>query len=205
MQITSISEALLRPLPGQAAQLQMAPPYREPMDMQLILQRQPRLGGVLLLLVEKEKNLEIVFTRRMEYAGVHSGQISFPGGKQEPDDIDLTATALRETQEEIGVDPSMLQVLGRLSELYIPPSNFLVYPSVAYASQPLEFKAQEREVREIFTIPVHFFLQPENRRTTMIPFANGNTLEVPAFIFGDAVIWGATAIILSEFVAVLQS
>lgn len=205
MQITTISEALLRPLPGQSAQMQMAPPYREAMDMNVILQRQPRFGGVLLLLVEKAQKLEIVFTRRMDYAGVHSGQISFPGGKKEADDIDLTATALRETQEEIGVEPDKLQVIGRLSELYIPPSNFLVYPTVACALQPLAFKAQEREVREIFTIPLHFFLQQENRRTTTIPFANGNAIDVPAFIYGDAVIWGATAIILSEFAAVLQS
>lgn len=182
----------------------MAPSYRENLDRNSILARKPRLGGVLLLLLETENDVEIVFTRRMEYAGVHSGQISFPGGKVEEQDSDFTATALRETEEEIGVGRSHLEVLGTLSELYIPPSNFLVYPTVAAAKTALNFKKQDREVKEIFSIPLSYFFLEESKGTTPVHLNKETVMDVPAYVQNDRVIWGATAIILSEFLALLH-
>ncbi len=200
MDISDIKAALARPLPGKKAQFLMAPGYRPDYDLEEVMKFNPRIGGVLLLINPKAEGHTIVFTLRREYNGTHSGQMSFPGGKREDGDADITYTALRETHEEIGVKPEDVNVIGALSELYIPPSNFLVYPTVGVLKGAVNFNPQEYEVAEIVEIPLGFFMREENRSKTRIKIMGKTEVEVPAYLYGKYVIWGATAIMMSEFV-----
>lgn len=203
--IADLAEELKKPLPGEEIRHRLSPPYRPLLTQDQIQSNQPKIGGVLILLYEKENELHIVFTERKAYDGVHSGQMSFPGGKKDDSDKDLIQTALRETEEEIGVLTPTIQVLGKLSELYIPPSNFLVYPAIGFSEGPIAFRPQQEEVESIVEIPVGFFMDEQNIDShTPIRLNNGTTVVVPAFIFGQHIIWGATAIILSEFIHVMQ-
>ena len=203
MEIADIENALKRPLPGKIGQYIMAPEYRPDYELGEVMKFNPRIGGVLLLLDPTDGPTQIIFTLRKQYLGTHSGQMSFPGGKQEAADADIRYTALRETHEEIGIAPDQIRVIGRLTELYIPPSNFLVYPTVGVLGQTAVFKKQENEVEEIVKIPLSFFLDPVNRRKTKITVSEGHKVEVPAYLFGGYTIWGATAIMMSEFVYLL--
>jgi 8-oxo-dGTP pyrophosphatase MutT (NUDIX family) len=204
-EIITIENALKRPLPGKKAQFIMAPGYRPDYNLEEGVKFNPRIGGVLLLLDLSGNEIQIILTLRKQYDGTHSGQMSFPGGKQESTDADLTQTALRETHEEIGVDPSHIRIIGHLSELYIPPSNFLVYPSVGVMSEAASFKKEDDEVEEIVSIPLSFFLDEKNRSTTKIKVMGNTTVDVPAYVYGNYTIWGATAIMLSEFVYILTN
>lgn len=194
-----------KPLPGEEAQYRMAPAYRPRMSKSEVDSLKPRLGGVLLMLFERDGLLKIVFTKRKDYPGVHSGQISFPGGKRDESDVDLTATALRETEEEIGISKQQITLIGSLSPLYIPPSNFMVYPSVGFANGRVNFIPQETEVAEVLEIPLDFFLDQNNiNLEAEIVLFDGNKVKAPAFIYNEHKIWGATAIVLSEFSYILE-
>ena len=203
MEIEEIENALKRPLPGKKAQFIMAPGYRPDYELEEVMKFNPRIGGVLLLLDPSGDELKVVLTLRKQYDGTHSGQMSFPGGKQEPSDSDLIQTALRETNEEIGIAPNHIRIIGRLSELYIPPSNFLVYPSVGVIKEEATFKKQDDEVEEIVSVPLSFFLDKNSRTTTKIKVMGNSTVDVPAYVYGHYTIWGATAIMMSEFVYLL--
>ena len=204
MTIENIEQALTLPLPGKVGQYIMAPSYRPDMDTAEVLKLNPKIGGVLLLLNPKHDGLYVVFTLRKKYLGTHSGQMSFPGGKREENDIDITATALRETHEEIGVPNHQIKIIGSLTELYIPPSHFLVYPTVGVLTAHVKYQKQEAEVEEIIEIPLDFFLEPSSVNTTLISATNDKQFKVPAYIYQGYVIWGATAIMMSEFVYMLQ-
>ena len=168
-----------------------------------VMKFNPRIGGVLLLLDPSGDELKVILTLRKQYEGTHSGQMSFPGGKQEPSDTDLTQTALRETNEEIGISPNHIRVIGKLSELYIPPSNFLVYPTVGVLKEEASFKKDDAEVEEIVPIPLSFFLNEKSRGKTNIKIMGNSTVDVPAYVYDRYTIWGATAIMMSEFVYLL--
>ncbi len=203
--INDLKTALNHTLPGENAQYKLAPSYRPKLTPAQISELNPRIGAVMLLLYLKNDEWNLVFTQRHAYEGVHSGQISFPGGKKDPEDQSLIDTALRETYEEIGIASDQINVLGSLTNLFIPPSNFLVYPTVAWTESETAFIPQEREVAEILEIPVSFFLKVESIQETTIDLPNGAKFNVPAFIYEGKVIWGATAIILSEFREVIAS
>jgi 8-oxo-dGTP pyrophosphatase MutT (NUDIX family) len=203
--IKDLKSALNQPLPGENAQYKLAPSYRPRLTQEQINGLDPKIGAVMLLLYLKNGQWTMAFTQRHSYDGVHSGQISFPGGKKDAEDKSLIDTALRETYEEIGVSPDNITILGSLTKLFIPPSNFLVYPAVGCMEYETTFKPQEREVAEILEIPVAFFLQEENIQQTAITLPNGATFNVPAFMYNNRPIWGATAIILSEFRSVIAS
>jgi len=196
---------LQQDLPGEDAQYRMAPSYRPRLTWDEIHAQKPRLGGVMLLLYEKAGELNIVFTQRKQYIGVHSGQMSFPGGKKDEDDADLTATAIRETYEEVGISREKIAILGNLSELYIPPSNFLVFPVVGFAADIGAFVPQKEEVEKIVEIPLSFFLDKTNiNLNTEIKLFNGAVVYVPAYVYEQHIIWGATAIMLSEFTFIVE-
>ncbi len=203
MEIAEIENALKRPLPGKKAQFIMAPGYRPDYDLEDVMKFHPKMGGVLLLLDPNGDEISIVLTLRKQYPGAHSGQMSFPGGKQESTDRDLTHTALRETYEEIGIAPQQIKVIGQLSELYIPPSNFLVYPTVGIITEHVIFNKDENEVEEIVAIPLSFFLDKNSRSTTKIKVFGDTEVDVPAYNYKQYTIWGATAIMLSEFIYLL--
>jgi 8-oxo-dGTP pyrophosphatase MutT (NUDIX family) len=203
MHISDIENALARPLPGKKAQYLMAPGYRPDYTTEEVMKFNPKIGGVLLLINPNPDETTIVFTLRKQYEGTHSGQMSFPGGKKEAADTDIIHTALRETEEEIGIPSQNVRIIGRLSELYIPPSNFLVYPAVGILKQETTFVKQEYEVEEIVEIPLSFFTDDQNRTTTKIKMLSNSEVEVPAYVYGRYTIWGATAIMMSEFVYVI--
>jgi 8-oxo-dGTP pyrophosphatase MutT (NUDIX family) len=203
MDIADIENALKKPLPGKKAQHGMAPAYRPDYELEDVLKFNPRIGGVLLLLDPAGSETKVVMTLRKQYEGTHSGQMSFPGGRQDPADSSIIQTALRETFEEIGVPAHAIRIIGSLSELYIPPSNFLVYPSVGVLQQEAPFLKQENEVEKIVEIPLSFFLDAASRSTAKIKIMGNTEVEVPAYIYDGFTIWGATAIMMSEFVYML--
>lgn len=153
-------------------------------------------AAVLLLFYFKEDEPYLVLTRRQEYNGTHSGQISFPGGKFEINDGSLKATALRETHEEIGVCIPNEAVIKTLSDIYIPPSNFWVTPFIAVVQSEILFQGNE-EVAEILEIPFEEVMQMEATHIEISEKTNNNE-KTPAYLWGNHIIWGATAMILTE-------
>lgn len=189
---------LQQPLPGRAAQLRMAPlprpisesPYDEVRD-------DARRSGVLVLLYPRYDQLHLPLILRSTYNGVHSGQVSFPGGRFEEGDADLTATALREAYEEIGVAADQLKVLGQLSSLYIFPSNSLVHPTVAWTPQAPAFKIDPYEVAQLLEVPLLDLLNPDHLHHEVWEL-RGRAVDVPFYAIQGQKIWGATAMMLSE-------
>ena len=130
----------------------------------------------------------------------HSGQVSFPGGRLEENDGSLENVALREVWEEVGVEPSKIELLGRLTELYIPVSNYVVHPFVGILHGETNFTPQAGEVERIYTPNLDIFRAAENRKVTDISIAGGTTFRgVPYFDVNGLVVWGATATIMNEF------
>ena len=199
-----IKAAFTRPLPGKAAQYFMAPEGRPQTDIEGLDKTKVRQAGVLALIYNQNGNARLILTERSTYRGVHSGQISLPGGKREPFDVDFKATALRETEEEIAVPSTSIEVLGSLSPLYIPPSNFLVYPFVGTLDKIPEMIPEPKEVNQILSYPIDFLLDESSRKFQKIKLSSGFVMESPAFVLDDVVIWGATAMILGELKAMLK-
>ena len=160
--------------------------------------KQEGLEDKITLLLEDYRDL------RKTYKGVHSNQIGFPGGKVEETDIDLKATALRETHEEVGVSPEKVTIIKSLSEVYIPPSNFEVQPFIGLSNTLLSFEAQESEVEEIVEIRVSDFLDDSNLFSQRLSTSYAENVEVPAFRLNGHVVWGATAMMLSEIKELLN-
>ncbi len=175
------------------AQLSMAPSGRPLRPKE---NSNPRQAGVLVLVYPEPDGLHVVLTRRTENLRGHSGQISFPGGRHDPDDADFTATALRETCEELGIcDP--VQVLGSLSPIYIPPSNFLVYPTLAALPYRPSYRPNPDEVAEVFTLPLDQLLDVRTRSQEDWDF-QGTRIPISFYLVRGHKVWGATAVILSE-------
>ncbi len=200
--LSRIEKGLWAPLPGISAQLRMVPEPRPGQKAYFEVEDTCLKAGVLVLLYVKEGRLRVLLTRRTERVLHHRGQISLPGGEQHPGES-LEATALRETAEELGPDLRTVRVLGRLTPLYIPPSNFCIYPTVAFVPGALEFRPQPEEVAEVIEVPVDHLADPANvRRETWA--LGGGDVEVPFFTFEEHKIWGATAMVLAEFLALLD-
>jgi len=167
-----------------------------------------RQAGVMALLFPADDDWRLTLIRRTSHnpADRHGGQISFPGGKREDEDTDLSQTALRETEEEIGVDAADIRLLGKLSDLYIPVSNFLVHPYVGYLGYVPSFRPQASEVAQVITVPVTTLITPDSRQLTDIAISSQLTLrDVPHYAVDSHVVWGATAMIISELVAVWEA
>lgn len=166
--------------------------------------REAKQSGVLILFYPHENSPHIVFMLRPSYSGPHSGQISFPGGRQEKEDDDLRMTALREAQEEVGVNPSQVNILGNISPLYIPPSDFYVEPVVGYTLERPDFQADPVEVEKIIELPIEYLLDKNNRQTREIELrSTGRKITTPCYVVGDHIIWGATAMMLSELLTIV--
>lgn len=186
-----------------AAQGKMAPVTR-PTQRPDRLAGSPRLGGVLALLFRRQNSMHIVLTRRHDDLPSHAGQISFPGGRNEAPES-LLQTALRETEEEIGIASHALELLGTLTPIYIPPSDYEVHPFVAWYSngdRPA-FRAQPREVTQVIEAPLCTLLDPASRLEEMWQIGERQVL-VPYFALGPHKVWGATAVMLSELIERLR-
>jgi 8-oxo-dGTP pyrophosphatase MutT (NUDIX family) len=161
-------------------------------------------SSVLILFYPMAGNIGLVLMLRPEYRGIHSGQISLPGGRYEETDESLIYTALREAKEEIGIDPGQVQIIGQLTEMYIPPSNFMVTPIVGYQATKPHFTADPKEVAEIIEIGVDDLLDDRNKQMKKMKLSLGFSIKVPSFCINDHIIWGATAMILNELKEIIS-
>ena len=202
MTIDDVRRALTRPRPGLEAQARMAPPYRRnQMAEMLNPPADCKQAGVLILLYPQNGLLHFPLTRRPDSVEFHKGQIGLPGGSRENAES-LRQAALREAQEEIGVEQSAVEVLGQLSSLYILPSNFCVQPFVGYTPRRPDFQLEEKEVVELIEAPLATLLDPASAHEEDWDI-RGGTWRIPFYRFGPHKVWGATAMILAEFVALL--
>lgn len=204
--ISTLERQLALPLPGLEVQLKMTSNRRQREMMAFRQSDHAMKSSVLILIYPRTINERpsFVVILRPTYDGVHSGQISLPGGRFESTDKDLKFTALRETQEEIGIDPRKVRVIGQLTELYIPPSNYLVQPFVGFMDGIPDFLPQPEEVERIIEIPIEPLLDCKNLVMKEIS-VGGEFFSVPAFVIDGITIWGATAMILNEFKEILRN
>jgi 8-oxo-dGTP pyrophosphatase MutT (NUDIX family) len=203
--IADLAIALQDDLPGFGAQYVMAPPSR---DLVIVPDMSYRIAAVVVLLDQIDGKWLITLMRRTADGGTHSGQISFVGGKYESTDYTYLYTALREMQEEIGVAINDVQVLGKLSPLYIPPSNFMVYPYVVVARESLHYVLSVKEVTELIFLSVDSLLDVSVKGVREVASSGDTSLlmNVPVYnLGGENFIWGATAMILHEFESIVRS
>jgi len=202
--INEIETKLKGVLPGQAAQMKMSHVLRSSFNP---APADALKAGVLVLLYPEDGQWHVALTQRASKYGndKHKGQMSFPGGKMDATDADLTETATRETEEEIGVDRRLIKVLGQLTNLYIPVSNFLVQPVVGFVEKTPEFVLEENEVAELVSSSLKELCTDEIRKIKDLSISKQMTLKnVPYFDIRGKVVWGATAMILNEFVTLLK-
>ena len=193
-------------LPGQDAQKLMMPQAGSLIDrFSIDVKKGANEGAVLILLYKKNGEIYFPLTQRHEYDGAHSGQISFPGGKVEERDESLVQTALRETEEEIGIPQSNVNIIGRLTDLFIIASNFNVRPVIGFVNMPPKFMIDSREVAHVMEIPISQLLDDAMLKEKEIVFKNKYSLTAPYFDFDGHHVWGATAMMLAEFKEVLKS
>ncbi len=193
------------PLPGEEAQLKLAPMARinELRDID-IEKRKPNHAGVMAVFYPEGDITSFVLILRKTYKGVHSNQVGFPGGRVEPEDQNLTETALRETEEEVGIPQEKIEVIRELTRLYIPPSNFWVQPFIGLMHEKPVLIPQESEVEDIMEVKLSDFLNEENLVSEKLTTSYATNIDVPAFRLNDRIVWGATAMMLSEIQEMLR-
>ncbi len=193
-------------LTGAVSHEKMSPPERlELLKNYDINTFEPREAAVMMLLYPKDAVTHLVLIVRNAYQGVHSAQIGFPGGKVELTDRTLAHTALRETEEEIGISEANIQVIKAFSEVYIPPSNFRVYPFLGFSITPLVFVPDPREVFGIIELPLSDFMDDRILMTQKMSTSYMKEIVLPVFKIQDHIVWGATAMMLRELRDVLNS
>jgi len=197
--IAGLRTALGQPLPGHDRFLELSGYKRPDLEAALREDPAPRESAVLVLLYPEQEALHTLLMVRQQYDGVHRGQVSFPGGRRETQDVDLHATALREFSEETGVDTAGIEVIGVLSRVYIPPSRSLVTPFVAYARTLGPVRPDPREVKALLRIPLSDLLRENvvQHREHYIQLL-GRKATIPYFDLAGQVVWGATAMMLAE-------
>ncbi len=198
----TLRQKLVGKLPGEAAQRRMASSVRK-MRMPDKPNETTRQGAVCILLYPKGNMWHMPLIVRPEYDGAHSGQVALPGGRIEETDADVTAAALREMWEEIGIVPRQVEVLGLLTPLFVFASNFMVQPVVAVMSETPVFLPDSREVAQILEVPLADLLD-ENRQAEKEITVRGIHIQAPYFDLQGQTVWGATAMMLSELAAILN-
>ena len=193
-------------LPGEKAHLFMFPPYRnELMEMMKDKMQHAKKAAVMVLFYpDRSYHTNLVLILRKTYKGVHSAQVGFPGGKVESEDQSLLQSATRETEEEVGVKQGDIQVIKSLSNVYIPPSNYSVYPFLGVMDYTPIFTKQDDEVEAILEINLADFLSDASLVTKPVKTSYEKEVEVPAFYLHGQTVWGATAMILSEVKELLK-
>ncbi|MAZ96361.1 MAG: coenzyme A pyrophosphatase [Flavobacteriales bacterium] len=181
----------------------MMPWYRKLVKPSAQTLKKANKAAVLVHVFQGQKDLEILYMKRPAYEGTHGGQVSFPGGKRETVDADFEHTAIREAEEEVGLKSSMFQIVKEMSPLYIPPSNFLVYPFVSFAEQKHDLILETKEVAYTFSVPLNMILTGELVDSVKVPTKMGK-MKVPAYVWEEEMIWGATAIITARLAALLS-
>ena len=204
--LDNIPDIQQQKLLGEISHLKMCPPERADLMKNIDLNTiNPRLAAVLMLIYPKNNLAHLALILRTSYNGVHSSQIAFPGGKVETFDTDYQQTALRETHEEIGISPELITVIRDFTPIYIPPSNFMVYPFLGYSTTELSFIPDQDEVAGIIQLPLSEFLDDNIVITNRMSTSYNNDIDVPAFKIQNHIVWGATAMMLSELKDVLRN
>lgn len=206
--IEKLSKTISKKLPGENAHIEMLPLGRGTLNTYSEKISSARKSAVAVLLYHSNNTYKSLLIKRSSYNGNHSGEISFPGGKFDKKDKNLESTAIRECHEEIGLPPIYLQKIGKLTDVYIPVSNFLIEPFLFIVNSPekITLKPDEREVSEIIEVDIHEILDPSNMHKTTLKLKNNQVLnDVPCFkVKNNIIVWGATALILNEFKLILK-
>jgi 8-oxo-dGTP pyrophosphatase MutT (NUDIX family) len=191
-------------LPGKEAHLKLAPlnrPLKPSLNQSFSTIKE---GSVLILLYPVKGDIFLPLMQRPNYDGIHSGQISLPGGKKEMSDQDLIATALRESMEEIGVLEQEVKIIGTLTEVFIPVSNFKVLPVIGYMDNRPYFLPDEYEVVKIIEASIKELLQETSVKSKIITTSSGLELNAPYYDVQGHIVWGATAMILCELLTIVS-
>lgn len=202
--INQIEELQQKQLGGLTSQFKLAPKLRMRFSEELILSKNPKKAAVLALFYPDENNqTRFLLTERASYNGAHSSQISFPGGKIDKNDQSLQETALRETYEEVGVSSKSIKIIRQTSDAYIPPSNFLVAPFIGITKNTPIFIPNE-EVAEVIEVLLSDLLDDTNLTQVAMETSYMKNIEVPCFKLNNYIVWGATAMMLSEIKDLLK-
>ena len=192
-------------LPASESHYKMAPQERiDILNVSKMENKNPKIAAVMMLFYPKNGKTHLVLIVRNSYEGVHSAQIAFPGGKYEIDDLNFENTALRETYEEIGISPDFMEIIKPFTQLFIPPSNFMVHPFMGICKEEITFMPDENEVSKIIELPLSDFLDDTLIVTVNMSTSYGINCVVPAFKIEEHIVWGATAMMLSELKDVLK-
>ena len=202
--ITTLRHRLSLPLPGREAQLLMAHSGRKIHSISYKIPQDARWGSVLILFYEEDHKIKFPLILRATYDGVHSGQVGFPGGKFEPEDVNLFSTALREAEEEIGIERNDVAMLGSLTDLFIPPSNFLLHPQIGMIAYTPEFIPDPVEVVSVIEVPLDELMSELFVKEKEVTLSNGLTIVSPYYDLQGHHVWGATAMVLSELKTVIK-
>lgn len=204
--LESVSKIKNIPLPAEASQFKMSPPFRKELieTYREKMVHAKKAGVLALFYPDRLDKTRLVLILRKTYKGVHSAQIGFPGGKLEPQDQDLQMTAVRETFEEVGVHEEMVTVVKEMTQVYIPPSNFYVQPFIGISTQTPEFRKQDEEVEDIVEVLLDHLLDDKSVVTRSVATSYNREIEVPAFQLNGHIVWGATAMMLSEIKDLLK-
>lgn len=201
--IERLERELEEELPGRKAHLMMAPISRHD---EIEVPDDHILACVLLLLFPKNKEWHLVLIERADDNphDHHAGQISLPGGRFEDTDYSYQDCALREAEEEIGINASDVGVIGELSQIYIPISNYLIYPFIGFMSDEPEFSMQKNEVKKIIDVPIKLFIESRYKKSSDLNIRNTLLPNVPYYDINNKALWGATAMIISEFESIIR-
>ena len=195
-----------QPLFALDAHLKMAPlervQYLQNYDYSI---HKPKASAVLSLFYPKNNNAYLLLIVRSSYPGVHSSQIAFPGGKRDFTDSSLKETALGETHEEVGIPPKKIEIVKQWSDLYIPPSNFMVSSFMGILHDTPQFILQPEEVSAVIELPITDLLNDHLVKNVRMNTSYAKNILVPAFMINDHIVWGATAMILSEIKETFKS
>ena len=194
-------------LPGLSSHLKLAPDSRaEEIASYLKNKKEAKKSAVMILFFHENDKSKIVFIRRGMYVGIHAGQIAFQGGRFEDFDVTVENTAFREIEEEIGITRDKIELLGRLTDIYVPPSNFLISIFVGYLPKRPEYKIDEREVAEILEFDFDEFLQPNvvGEKDFQVP-STTETVRAHYYKLPNADLWGASAMVVTELIDVLNA
>ena len=196
--LSNVNQIKSKPLGGLDSQFRLAPKMRLQYDVDKIKARNPKKAAVLALFYpDKNGNTRFLLTQRASYNGTHSAQISFPGGKIEQSDKNLEETALREAFEEVSIPTETVSMIREITDVYIPPSNFLATPFIAYSDTRPEFIANS-EVANLIEVLIEDLLDDNNITSINMNTSYMENIEVPCFKLNDYIVWGATAMMLNE-------